>query len=221
MGRLASERPKCGRPAACNARGVTVTASTPRWQISAARRLALEQDRRDDAARCAECKSPPFREFGDHRALRAWIIEHRGALAAELRDYFRKNPELHARPERWFGLLTPHLRAEVALAWEQSQLEPAGGLPLHRFAALEAAGAMHIADALHAFVVDGFIALVCARCVPALRERQTPPAFQRRYACWFFDGDLHAAQTTDALRMRLLDEAIACCSDESRVALEG
>jgi hypothetical protein len=200
---------------------VTVTASTTRWQISASRRLALEQDRRDDAARCAECKSPPFRAFGDHRALRAWIIEHRGALAAELRDYFRKNPELHARPEHWFGLLTPHLRAEVALAWEQSQLEPAGGLPLHRFAALEATGSTHIADALHAFVVDGFIALVCARCRPALRESQTPSAFRRRYAGWFFDGDLQVAQTTDALRMRLLDEAIACCSDESGVALEG
>jgi Arc/MetJ family transcription regulator len=220
MGRFACGRPGCGRTTACNAAGVTVTASTTRWQISAPRRLALEQDRRDDAARCAECKSPPFHAFGDHRALRAWIIEHRSALAAELRDYFRKNPELHARPERWFGLLTPHLRAEVALAWEQSRLEPANGLPLQRFAALEATGTAHLAEALHAFVVDGFTALVCAACRSALREPGTQPEIRQRYASWFFDGDRHAAETTDALRMRLLDEAIACCSDALRVASE-
>lgn len=199
---------------------MTRTASTTRWQISAARRLTLEQDRRDDAARCAECKAPPFRAFGDHRLLRAWIIEHRGALAAELRDYFRKNPELHARPERWFGLLTPHLRAEVALAWEQSQLDPAAGMPLDRFAALEATGAAQIADALHAFVVDGFVALVCAACRSELRAHGTPPAIRRRYASWFFEGDLHAAQTTDPTRMLLLDEATAYCG-ELRVASEG
>ena len=218
MGRLADGRSESVPGPACNAGRVTVTASMTRWQISAARRLALEQDRRDDAARCAECKSPPFRAFGDHRALRGWIIEHRGALAAELRDYFRKNPELHARPERWFCLLTPHLRAEVALAWEQSQLEPAGGMPLERFAALEASGTAQLAGALHAFVVDGFVALVCAACRSPLREPGTPPAIRQRYASWFFDGDLHAAQTTDAIRMRLLDEAIACCSGELRAA---
>jgi hypothetical protein len=200
---------------------VTRTASATRWQVSAARRLALEHDRRDDAARCAECKTPPFRAFGDHRALRVWIIEHRGALAAELRDYFRKNPELHARPERWFGLLTPHLRAEVALAWEQSQLQPAGGVSPQRFADLEARSSSEIADALHAFVVDGFVALVCGACRPALRAAGTPAAIRRRYASWFFEGDLNAAQTTDPMRMLLLDEAIAYCCAESRTASEG
>jgi hypothetical protein len=199
---------------------VTRTAPATRWQISAARRLALEHDRRDDAARCAECKTPPFRAFGDHRALRVWIIEHRGALVAELRDYFRKNPELHARPERWFGLLTPHLRAEVALAWEQSQLQPAGGVSPQRFADLEARSSSEIADALHAFVVDGFVALVCGACRPALRAAGTPAAIRRRYVSWFFEGDLHAAQTTDPARMRLLDEAIAYCCAESRAASE-
>jgi hypothetical protein len=199
---------------------VTRTASATRWQISAARRLALEHDRRDDGARCAECKTPPFRAFGDHRALRAWVIEHRRALAAELRDYFRKNPDLHARPERWFGLLTPHLRAEVALAWEQSQLKPASGMPLERFAALEARGSAHIAASLHAFVVDGFVALACGACRPALLASATPAAITHRYASWFYEGDLHAAATVDPLRMELLDEAIAACA-ELRAASEG
>jgi hypothetical protein len=200
---------------------VTRTASTTRWQISGARRLALEHDRRDEAARCAQCKAPPFRGFGDHRALRAWIIEHRAALAAELRDYFRKNPELHARPERWFGLLTPYLRAEVALAWERSQLAPAGGISLERMAAVDAADGAQISDELYAFVVDGFVALVCAPCRGALDAPAAPAAIRRRYANWFFDGDIDAAATTDPVRMLLLDAAIAHCCAEQRVASEG
>jgi hypothetical protein len=220
MGRSAAWPPECAPRPARKAGKVTRTAPATRWHISAARRLALEHDRRDDAARCAECRTPPFRAFGDHRALRAWIIEYRPALAAELRDYFRKNPDLHARPERWFGLLTPHLRAEVALAWEQSQLKPASGIPPERFAALEARGSAPFADALQAFVVDGFVALVCGGCRPALHATETPAAIRHRYASWFFEGDLHAAATIDPMRMALLDEAIGYCA-ELRAASEG
>ncbi len=192
-----------------------------RWQISPARRLTLEQDRRDENARCVECKTPAFRAFGDHVALRAWILEHRAPLAAELRDYFRKNPELHARPDHWFGLLTGQLRREVALAYEQSELAAASGLPLTRFAALEDAGTI-VSPALRAFVVDGFVALVCVGCRSARhRTAQSPQALRQRYANWFFDGDVRTAQTSDPLRWQLLDDAAAYCFSGAAIASKG
>ncbi len=183
--------------------------------ISPARRQALEHERRDASARCADCKTPPFIAFGDQLALRAWIIEHRSRLAAELRDYFRKNPELHARPERWFPLLTPQLRAEVVLAWERSELRAEHGIAL---TPAEVAGA---SGALRAFVDDGFVALVCAQCRDArARAAETLTTIRRRYADWFFDGDLLAAQTTDPVRWKLLDEAIALRFDDRAGASE-
>src|ERR1700685_2368622 len=148
--------------------------------ISPARRQTLEHERRDASARCADCKTPPFAAFGDQLALRAWIIEHRSRLAAELRDYFRKNPELHARPERWFGLLTQQLRAELVLAWEQSELRAENGIALPPAALADAS------DALRAFVDDGFVALVCARCRDErARMPDTLARIRRRYADWF------------------------------------
>ncbi len=176
-----------------------------RRPVSPVRRLSLEQERRDEHARCAECKTPAFRAFGDHVALRAWILEYRKELAAELRDYFRKNPELHARPDHWYGLLTAQLRGEVALAWEQSELAAAHGIPP---AALHDDGAPR-ASAQRAFAGDGFVALVCARCrSPHNRMDLTPQAIRRRYATWFFDGDLDAAQALDPLRWSLLEDAL-------------
>ena len=190
------------------------------WQISPARRLALAQDARDEHARCAECKTPAFRAFGDHVALRAWILEHSKPLAAELRDYFRKNPELHPRPDHWFGLLTAQLRAEVVLAWERSELDAASGMPLAYLAAREATGA-RIAEPLRAFIADGFVALACARCRDAMaRTPQPAHAARDRYVSWFFDGDVRAAQTVDPLRWQLLDEAIALCFGELALASE-
>jgi hypothetical protein len=184
--------------------------------ISPARRQMLEHELRDAGARCADCRTPPFTAFGDQLALRAWIIEYRIGLAAELRDYFRKNPELHARPERWFPLLTPQLRAEVGLAWERSELQPENGIVLDDAARAEAG------DALRAFVDDGFVALVCAQCRPA-RARTAPTAasIRCRYAGWFFDGELRVAQMTDPVRWKLLDEAIALCFEALPDALEG
>ena len=188
-----------------------------RWQISPARRLVL---RGEDVARCAECKTPPFRAFGDHVALRAWILEHRKELAAELRDYFRKNPELHARPDRWFGLLTLQLRAEVVLAWERSALEPASGIPLDYLAAREDAG-MLAPEALRAFLVDGFVAHVCGACRARLaRPPRSAHAVRERYVRWFFDGDAKAPQSTDPVRWELLDDATAYCVDELALASE-
>ncbi len=184
--------------------------------ISPSRRRTLEHELRDVAARCADCKTPPFAAFGDQLALRAWIIEHRSRLAAELRDYFRKNPELHARPERWFPLLTPQLRAEAALAWERSELRPDNGI------ALEPAALAGASDALRAFVDDGFVALVCAQCRDErARTPETLARIRRRYAEWFFDGDMLAAQMTDPVRWTLLDDAIALRFDELPSALEG
>ncbi|HEX3468892.1 MAG TPA: hypothetical protein VHT05_12515 [Candidatus Elarobacter sp.] len=184
--------------------------------ISAGRRQALELERRDAAARCADCGTPPFAAFGDQPALRAWVIEYRARLAAELRDYFRKNPELHARPERWFPLLTPQLRAEVVLAWERSELAPERGV------ALEAAALARASDALRAFLSDGFVALVCAQCRDDhARTLQTPASLRGRYAAWFFDGDQLAAQQTDPVRWQLLDEAVALCAGALPAASEG
>jgi hypothetical protein len=184
--------------------------------ISPARRQTLELERRDAGARCADCKTPPFAAFGDQLALRAWIIEHRSRLAAELRDYFRKNPELHARPERWFPLLTPQLRAETALAWERSELRAENGIALAPDALSDAS------DALRAFVDDGFVALVCVQCSDERsRAPETLARIRRRYADWFFDGDLLVAQLTDPVRWKLLDDAIALRFDELPVALEG
>jgi hypothetical protein len=197
-----------------------VKAGTGRWQVSPARRIAAGRDRRD--VRCAECKTPAFRAYGDHVALRAWLIEYCKPLAAELRDYFRKNPELHARPDHWFGLLTAQLRGEVAVAWERSELELAHGIPLGYFAAREAAGESAVPDAVRAFVADGFVAPVCARCrSEAARSAPTPSLVRRRYVMWFFDGDAIAAQRLDPLRWVLLDEAIAYALGALRVASEG
>ena len=176
----------------------------------------LEHELRDAGARCADCRTPPFTAFGDQLALRAWIIEYRSGLAAELRDYFRKNPELHARPERWFPLLTPQLRAEVVLGWERSELKPQHGIVLDDAARNEAG------DVLCAFVDDGFVALVCGQCRDVrARMTQTPATIRRRYADWFFEGELGVAQTTDPVRWKLLDEAIAVCFAALQSALEG
>lgn len=184
--------------------------------ISPARRQTLEHERRDAGARCADCRTPAFTAFGDQLALRAWIIEHRSRLAAELRDHFRKNPELHARPERWFPLLTPQLRAEVVLAWERSELRAENGIALSPAALADAS------DALRAFVDDGFVALVCAQCRDErARIPDTLARIRRRYADWFFDGDQLAAQMTDPVRWKLLDDAIALRFDELPTALEG
>ena len=192
-----------------------------RRPVSPVRRLSLEQESRDERARCAECKTPTFRAFGDHVALRAWILEYRTELAAELRDYFRKNPELHARPDHWYGLLTAQLRGEVALAWEQSELAAAHGIPPAELAALHDDGAPR-AKALRAFVNDGFVALVCARCrAPHDRAALTPQAIRRRYAAWFFDGDAHAAQALDPVRWALLEDALACIAAGRAAASEG
>ncbi len=195
-------------------------ARSARRPVSPVRRLSLEQERRDEHARCAECKTPAFRAFGDHVALRAWILEHRKELAAELRDYFRKNPELHARPDHWYGLLTAHLRREVALAWEQSELAAAHGIPPAELA-FHDDGAPR-ASALRAFVSDGFVALLCARCrSPHLRAALTPHAVQRRYATWFFDGDVDAAQALDPVRWALLEDALARIGARAAAASEG
>lgn len=184
--------------------------------ISAGRRQALELERRDASARCADCATPPFVAFGDQPALRAWVLEHRARLAAELRDYFRKNPELHARPERWFPLLTPQLRGEVGLAWERSELSPAHGV------ALSAAALAGASDALRAFVSDGFVALVCGQCRDErARAQETAASLRRRYAGWFFDGDEFAAAQTDPVRWALLDEAIALYAGALPAASEG
>jgi hypothetical protein len=192
-----------------------------RRPVSPVRRLSLEQERRDEHARCAECKTPAFRAFGDHVALRAWILEHRKELAAELRDYFRKNPELHARPDHWFGLLTAQLRREVALAWEQSELAAAHGIPPAALGAFHDESAPR-ASALRAFVSDGFVALLCARCrAPLTRRELTPPAVRRRYAAWFFDGDLTAAQALDPVRWSLLEDALARIGSGRAAASEG
>ncbi|MBV8645376.1 MAG: hypothetical protein JO225_15830 [Candidatus Eremiobacteraeota bacterium] len=186
-----------------------------RWQLSPARRLALEHERRDERARCAQCGTPAFRAFGDHAALRAWILEYRTGLAAELRDYFRKNPELHARKELWYGLLTAQLRSEVALAWERSELSATHGIEPGRFAVIEAVGAASFSDALRAFVVDGFVALVCAQCREQNeRAAAAPEPARRRYAVWFFNGDLRAAQRADPVRWALLDEALASAFED-------
>jgi len=194
-------------------------ARPPRRPVSPVRRLGLEQERRDEHARCAECKTPAFRAFGDHVALRAWILEHRKELAAELRDYFRKNPELHARPDHWFGLLSAQLRREVALAWEQSVLAAAHGIPPAEFA-FHDDGAR--ASALRSFVSDGFVALLCARCrSPHNRTELTPRAVRRRYAAWFFDGDAAAAQALDPVRWALLEDAIARIADGRATASKG
>lgn len=192
-----------------------------RRPVSPVRRLSLEPERRDEHARCAECKTPAFRAFGDHVALRAWILEHRKELAAELRDYFRKNPELHARPDHWYGLLTAQLRGEVALAWEQSELVashgiPPAALPAFRDESVPSAGA------LRAFVGDGFVALLCARCRgPHNRRELTAHAIRRRYAAWFFDGDVAAAQVLDPVRWSLLEDALALVGDGRAAASEG
>lgn len=184
--------------------------------MSPARRLTLEQERRDEHVRCADCKTPVFRAFGDHVALRAWILEYRKPLAAELRDYFRKNPELHARPDHWFGLLTAQLRREVALAWEQSELAAAHGIPPAQLGARAGDGA---SDALRAFVSDGFVALLCRQCTsPHRRTALTPLEIRRRYATWFFDGDVRLAQSADPARWRLLDEAIAYLAGGARAS---
>jgi len=176
----------------------------------------LEHELRDAGARCADCKAPPFTAFGDQLALRAWIIEHRPVLAAELRDYFRKNPELHARPERWFPLLTPQLRAEVVVAWERSELQSEHGIALGDVAGRTTG------EGVLAFVDDGFVALVCANCRDRhARTVATPASIRRRYAVWFFDGDARVAQATDPLRWKLLDEAIALRFDVLPSALEG
>ena len=179
-----------------------------RRPVSPVRRLSLEQERRDEHARCAECKTPAFRAFGDHVALRAWILEHRKELAAELRDYFRKNPELHARPDHWYGLLTAHLCREVALAWEQSELAASHGMPPAELGEFDET--VPRASALRKFVSEGFVALVCARC-RALHDRTalTPQAVRRRYAAWFFDCDAAAAQALDPVRWALLEDALA------------
>ncbi|GEM_PF-3417738 len=187
-----------------------------RRPVSPVRRLSLDQERRDAHARCAECKTPAFRAFGDHVALRAWILEYRQELAAELRDYFRKNPELHARPDHWYGLLTTHLRREVALAWEQSELAAAHGIPPAELGALPDDGA------LRAFVGDGFVALLCARCrSPHNRAELTPRALRRRYATWFFDGDADAARALDPVRWSLLEDALARIGAGRAAASEG
>jgi len=192
-----------------------------RRPVSPARRLGLEHELRDEHARCAECKTPAFRAFGDHVALRAWILEYRKPLAAELRDYFRKNPELHARPDHWFGLLTAQLRREVALAWEQSELAPEHGIPLANVAAPHAGGTPR-AKALRAFVGDGFVALLCAQCrAPHQRAALTPAAVRRRYAAWFFDGDANAARALDPVRWALLEDAIAMAFAGRATASEG
>lgn len=186
-----------------------------RRPASPVRRLSLDQERRDALARCAECKTPAFRAFGDHVALRAWILEYRTALAAELRDYFRKNPELHARPDHWFGLLSAQLRSEVALAWEQSELAAAPGLPCADPAALPD-------GPLRAFITDGFVALLCARCrSPRNDAALTPRAVRSRYVAWFFDGDVAAAQALDPIRWALLDDAIARVFTGRALASEG
>jgi hypothetical protein len=191
-----------------------------RRPVSPVRRLSLDQELHDEHARCAECKTPAFRAFGDHVALRAWILEYRKELAAELRDYFRKNPELHARPDHWYGLLTAQLRGEVALAWEQSQLAAAHGIPPEAVA-LRDDGAPR-ARALQAFVSDGFVALLCARCrSPHNRADLTPPAVRRRYAAWFFDGDADAARTLDPVRWALLEDALAHLGAGRASASEG
>lgn len=191
-----------------------------RRPVSPARRLGLEQERRDDHARCAECETPVFGAFGDHVALRAWILEYRKPLAAELRDYFRKNPELHARPDHWFGLLTTQLRREVALAWEQSELAPAHGIPPVQIAAPH--DETPRAQALRAFAGDGFVALLCAQCrAPHNRAALTPHAIRRRYATWFFDGDADAARTLDPVRWALLEDAIAIACADRAVVSEG
>ncbi len=190
-----------------------------RRPVSPVRRLSLDQELRDEHARCAECKTPAFRAFGDHVALRAWILEYRKELAAELRDYFRKNPELHARPDHWYGLLTAQLRGEVALAWEQSQLAAAHGIPPELLALRDDAPR---ARALRAFVSDGFVALLCARCRwPQDRMNLTPPAVRRRYAAWFFDGDADAARTLDPVRWALLEDALARLGAGRASASEG
>jgi len=187
--------------------------------VSPARRLSLDQELHDEHARCAGCKTPAFRAFGDHVALRAWILEYRKELAAELRDYFRKNPELHARPEYWYGLLTAQLRAEVALAWEQSQLAAAHGMSPELAALRDDAP---VSRALRAFVSDGFVALLCARCRPPHdRMDLTPSAVRRRYAAWFFDGDAEAAQTRDPVRWALLEDALAHLGAALASASEG
>ena len=192
-----------------------------RRPVSPVRRLSLEQERRDEQARCAECKTPVFRAFGDHVALRAWILEYRKELAAELRDYFRKNPELHARPDHWYGLLTIQLRREVALAWEQSELAASHGIPPAAVPAFHDDRAPR-ATALRAFISDGFVALLCARCrAPHNRRDLTPPAVRRRYAAWFFDGDLAAAQALDPVRWSLLEDALARIGDRRAAASEG
>ncbi len=192
-----------------------------RRPVSPVRRLSLEPDRRDEHARCAECKTPAFRAFGDHVALRAWILEYRKPLAAELRDYFRKNPELYARPDHWFGLLTSQLRREVALAWEQSELAPAHGIPPALIAGLHDAGTPR-AGALRAFVDDGFVALLCAQCrSPYNGAALTPHAVRRRYATWFFDGDVGTAHALDPVRWALLDDAIAYAFAGRAAASEG
>ena len=189
-----------------------------RRRASPARRLALAHEGGDEHAVCAACKTPPFRAFGDHVALRAWILEYRKELAAELRDYCRKNPELHARPDHWFAFLTAQLRSEVAFAWEQSQLATAHGIPPARLGAPEHAHAA----ALRAFVDDGFVALLCAQCRTAQsRAALTPHALRSRYAAWFFDGDAHAAQTLDPVRWTLLHDAIAFVCSERAAASEG
>ena len=192
-----------------------------RRPVAPVRRLTLEQERSDDRARCAECKTPAFRAFGDHVALRAWILEYRKELAAELRDYFRKNPELHARPDHWYGLLTMHLRSEVALAWEQSELAASHGIPPAELAAFDDESAPR-ARALRAFVSDGFVALVCARCrAPHNHAALTPHAVRRRYAAWFFDGDAAAAQALDPFRWALLEAALARIGAGRATASEG
>ncbi len=192
-----------------------------RRPVSPVRRLTLDQDRRDEHARCAECKTPVFRAFGDHVALRAWILEHRNELAAELRDYFRKNPELHARPDHWYGLLSAQLQHEVALAWEQSELAATHGIPPAALPAFPDGGEPR-ANALRAFVGDGFVALVCARCrAPHNRGDLTPAVIRRRYAAWFFDGDAAAARALDPVRWDLLEDAIAAAFAQRASASEG
>ena len=190
-----------------------------RRPVSPVRRLTLEQERSDARARCAECKTPAFRAFGDHVALRAWILEYRKELAAELRDYFRKNPELHARPDHWYGLLTMHLRSEVALAWEQSELAATHGIPPAALTAFD--DGTPCANALRAFVNDGFVALVCARCRAPHNAALTPQAVRRRYAAWFFDGNVAAAQALDPVRWSLLEDALARAGAGRAVASEG
>lgn len=193
-------------------------ARAARRPVSPARRLGLDHEQRDEHARCAECKTPEFRKFGDHVALRAWILEHRKPLAADLRDYFRKNPELHARPDHWYGLLTAQLRSEVALAWEQSALAPAQGIP----PALLGANDEPRAAALRAFAGDGFVALLCARCrVVQSRTVLTPHEVRRRYAAWFFDGDEDAARALDPVRWALLEDAVAAAYGDRARASKG